>query len=107
MTNPAPYQLWFPGTLLSAAQFNHAVLRYFAKARRSAYLRPVKRMSCRLRRHKWKTVIEHGEEFRVCEECGKQDIGGRDATLPSSRDLGTKVGGPTPTDKTGGGIGGM
>jgi hypothetical protein len=35
----------------------------------------VKPLSCRLRHHKWKTVIEHGEEFRVCEECGEHDRG--------------------------------
>ena len=83
--------MWFPGTLFSAAhagaQFNHAVPALLVKARRSAYLRPVKPLSCRLRRHKWKTVIEHGEEFRVCEECGKQDIGGRGAPFPSANDL--------------------
>jgi hypothetical protein len=47
----------------------------------------VKPVSCRLGRHKWKTLIEHGDELRVCEECGKQGDSDLDQPPMSSTDL--------------------
>jgi len=54
----------------------------------------MKALRCRLRRHKWKTVIEHGEEFRVCEECGTQTGGGGGKPPMSSNDLSWMKGDP-------------
>jgi hypothetical protein len=36
----------------------------------------VKRLACWLGRHRWKTRIDHGEEFSACAVCGRERRGG-------------------------------